>query len=123
MKNHFTNLQRKTRKLFLKGFIMVLIYFALTPAGFSANIKPNEEIHLKIQNGIIKDVLKEIESQCNFTFIYNDAYVNVNQTVSINCSDKPLNELLDEILTAVVLNIPLSTIILFLPMLPASRKR
>ena len=99
MKNHLTNLHQKIRKLFWKGFIMVLIYFTVTPAGFAVNIRPDESIHLKIKNGNIKEVLKEIESQCNFTFIYNDAYINVNQPISINCSDKPLQELLDEILT------------------------
>jgi len=99
MKKQLTNLQRKIRKLLLKSFIAVLMFFALAPVGFSANINPDEEIRLKIQNGNIKEALKEIESQCNFTFIYNDAYVNVNQPISIDCADKPLNELLDEILT------------------------
>jgi TonB-linked SusC/RagA family outer membrane protein len=100
MKKELTNLQRKIRKLLLKNFIMMLIFLAITPLGVSAKINPDEEIHLKIQNGNIKEVLKEIESQCNFTFIYNDAYINVNQPISIDCSNKPLDELLDEILTA-----------------------
>ncbi|MBN2762064.1 MAG: SusC/RagA family TonB-linked outer membrane protein, partial [Bacteroidales bacterium] len=99
MKSLLTNLKRTIGKFFPKGFFMVLMLSALIPAGYSADLNPDEAIHLKIRNGIIKQVLKEIESQCNFTFIYNDAYVNVNQPISIDCSDKPLNELLDEILT------------------------
>lgn len=100
MKNQLTNLQRKLMKLLLKGFMTALIFAAFVPSGFSARFNPDDEIHLKIMNGNIKEVLKEIENQCNFTFIYNDAYVNVNQSISIDVSHKPLQELLDEILTA-----------------------
>jgi TonB-dependent starch-binding outer membrane protein SusC len=97
MKNYAINLKRCMSFSF-KGFIAVLLLLAFNfkvSAGFNL---PDEKIQLKIENGTIKEALREIERQCQFTFIYNDANVNVNQHISVSCSDKSLSDLLDEIL-------------------------
>lgn len=98
MKNYFTNLQQKFMRLHLKSFISIFLLFAGFLPVSAANINPNESIQLKIENGTIKEVLRQIENQCSFTFIYNDATINVNEKISLVCSGKPLAELLDEIL-------------------------
>ena len=61
-------------------------------------MSPDEKIQLRIENGTIKEALREIERQCQFTFIYNDANINVNQHITVSCSDRSLPDLLDEIL-------------------------
>ncbi|MGD2035753.1 MAG: TonB-dependent receptor, partial [Bacteroidales bacterium] len=49
-------------------------------------------------NVTLKDALKEIEKQSDFTFLYNDASINVNQTVTVSANELSIKELLDEVL-------------------------
>jgi TonB-dependent starch-binding outer membrane protein SusC len=97
MKNYETNL-KKCMSLTLKGFIAVFLLLAFTAKVSAGPYVPDEKIQLKIENGTIKEALREIERQCQFTFIYNDANINVNQHITLSCSDKSLSDLLDEIL-------------------------
>ncbi|MBN1416390.1 MAG: TonB-dependent receptor [Bacteroidales bacterium] len=97
MKNQLTNLKRWLN-LILKGLTAALLLLVLSLKGSASFYVPDDKIQLKIENGTIKEALKEIERQCNFTFIYNDANINVNQLISVSCYDKSLRDLLDEIL-------------------------
>ncbi|MBP1669971.1 MAG: SusC/RagA family TonB-linked outer membrane protein, partial [Bacteroidetes bacterium] len=97
MKNHETNL-KKSMSLASKGFIAALLLLAFTFKVSAVSYVPDEKIQLRIENGTIKEALREIERQCQFTFIYNDANINVNQHISVSCADRTLPDLLDEIL-------------------------
>jgi TonB-linked SusC/RagA family outer membrane protein len=97
MKNHETNL-KKCMSLASKGFIAAFLLLAIHLRVSAGPYVPDEKIQLRIENGTIKEALREIERQCQFTFIYNDANVNVNQHITLSCSDKSLPDLLDEIL-------------------------
>jgi len=97
MKNHETNL-KKCMSLAMKGFIAAFLLLAFNTRVSAGSYVPDGKIQLTIENGTIKEALREIERQCQFTFIYNDANINVNQHITVSCSDKLLPDLLDEIL-------------------------
>lgn len=54
-------------------------------------------LNLNMEKTAIKNVLKEIEHQSEFTFIYDNTKINVNKEVSISLEGKTINETLDEL--------------------------
>ncbi len=85
------------RKLLsVMGFsLILLIVFTLnTNAGrFSRDSK----FELNLNNVTIKDVLREIESQSDITFLYNNSDLDVSKIVSINGLDMEITEVLNKI--------------------------
>jgi TonB-linked SusC/RagA family outer membrane protein len=85
------------RKLFvfLKFSSIILIVFALnTNAGIFSR---DSKFELSLTNVSIKDVLREIESQSEITFLYNNSDLDVSKIVSINGLDLEITEILNKI--------------------------
>ena len=58
----------------------------------------SEKVQLKVDNVTLKDALKEIERQSDFTFLYNDASIDVSQVVTVSTNETTVKEILDAIL-------------------------
>lgn len=100
MKKHLTNLTNLlpvNRSLRAIGTMLLVFAVSFSTAMASENLL-SERIHLSVENVTLKDALKEIERQSTFTFLYNDASIDVNQTVSVSASELSIKDLLDEIL-------------------------
>jgi TonB-linked SusC/RagA family outer membrane protein len=87
MKKHLTN-PRKTMHEKTMNFSV----FA------SSETLLSERVQLKVDNVTLKDALKEIERQSDFTFLYNDASIDVNQVVTVSTKEVTVKEILDAIL-------------------------
>lgn len=57
-----------------------------------------ERVQLLVDNATLKDALKEIERQSDYTFLYNDAFIDMNQKVSVSAEALSVKELLDAVL-------------------------
>ena len=79
------------------GTLVLLVALSLSPVKAGENFL-SEKVHLKVDNVTLKDALKEIERQSTFTFLYNDALIDVNQTISYSSKEQTVKELLDQIL-------------------------
>ena len=78
--------------------ILVLV-FAINSSPVMAGVNLlSEVIYLEVENVTLKDALKEIERQSEFTFLYNDASIDVGQTVSLSANELSIKELLNEVL-------------------------
>ncbi|MGM9802932.1 MAG: TonB-dependent receptor [Muribaculaceae bacterium] len=53
---------------------------------------------MKLDQVTVKNALLAIESRCNYTFLYNDAEIDVNRKVSINAKNEELRSVLRKIL-------------------------
>lgn len=62
------------------------------------------DIKLSLKNTSIKEVLKEIEKQTDYTFLYNDVKIDVNQKIDVNVNSANLQEILDQILQGTEIN-------------------
>ncbi len=62
------------------------------------NYAQNKQLSVTFSNAPLKKVLKEIEKQSEFYFMYNDAKLDVQQKVSVNLNDGNIYELLDKVL-------------------------
>jgi TonB-linked SusC/RagA family outer membrane protein len=102
MNKQLTNLQKPLpmrRKQFSMIWGIALLFLAFNFSTVAANVKMlSEKVQLRVENVSIKDALKEIERQCEFTFLYNDASINVNQTITVSSKEQTVEELLDKIL-------------------------
>lgn len=87
--NHFFKIRMKITALFL--FIGILSVYAENT--FSQNAK----VSIKKYNVQLEKVLAEIEKQTDYLFIYNDK-VETTRKVSVNVSDKPVSQVLDDVL-------------------------
>jgi hypothetical protein len=81
----------------ITGTFVLLLALSLSPVFAGENFL-SEKVHLKVDNVTLKDALKEIERQSTFTFLYNDALIDVNQTISYSSKEQTVKELLDQIL-------------------------
>ncbi len=93
------NISPKTRNPILKItklallFLFVCIWEATASLSYSQVTKLNLEV-----NGTILQVLKSIENQSEFTFVYKLDEVNLNENVSVDMKNKSINEVLDALL-------------------------
>jgi len=77
---------------FIYGFVLVSFFLSSFQDGFSQNIT------LKFKDTPLKTVLKEIQKQSDYRFVYNDNLVNANALITVDVSAQNINTVLDEIL-------------------------
>jgi TonB-linked SusC/RagA family outer membrane protein len=65
---------------------------AVAGANFEAR-----KVTLNVTNGVLKSVLKSIEKQSGYTFVYRNAVLDDKTRVSIQCTDKPVANVLTQL--------------------------
>ncbi|MCT4645972.1 MAG: SusC/RagA family TonB-linked outer membrane protein, partial [Carboxylicivirga sp.] len=58
----------------------------------------DKEINVKSMHSSIKEVLRHIEEVSNYSFVYNQAAINVDQVVTVQTEKQSIMDILDEIL-------------------------
>jgi TonB-dependent starch-binding outer membrane protein SusC len=95
--NHFVNFSEfivSSNKLLAMKFtvLLILVSFFKVSANYS-----QENLTVKMENTPIKSILKEIERQTEFTFLYDNSKVNVNQEKTVTIENKSIENVLDEL--------------------------
>jgi TonB-linked SusC/RagA family outer membrane protein len=103
MKKHLSKpkklLNAKIISLGLKVSVLLTLTLTMSFSAFAAGeLLLSERVQLTVDNVTLKDALREIERQSEFTFLYNDASIDVNQAVTLSTTDLTVKELLDEVL-------------------------
>lgn len=75
--------------------IVIFILMAIYPLSASAYA---QEVSLKLTNSTLESVLKEIEEQSEYYFLYNNRQIDVKQLVSIHCEDRSVESALSAVL-------------------------
>lgn len=77
---------------------MIKLKSALLCLTFSSSVLftngQNSKINLSSQNNRLKDVIKEIENQSDYLFVYNTNEIDLNQRASVRMQDEPLEKVL-----------------------------
>jgi TonB-dependent starch-binding outer membrane protein SusC len=103
MKKHLTNPKKQMHEKIsaLVFRVLGIATLALT-INFSAFASTesllSERVQLQVDNVTLKDALKEIERQSEFTFLYNDASIDVNQVVTVSTRELTVKQMLDAVL-------------------------
>jgi TonB-linked SusC/RagA family outer membrane protein len=78
----------------LTTFFFFVSTFALIASG---TYSQNKTITINQENALVKDILKEIEDQSGYFFIYNNEFVDVYRKIDIHVKDQTIDRLLDAI--------------------------
>ncbi len=102
MKKDVLFLKYNKEKLFINKLFLVmrfsLVLFAVCMININANIfSQDSKIQLDLTNVTIKEVLREIETQSEITFLYNNKDLDVSRIVSIQGVELDVAEALNEI--------------------------
>ena len=85
-----------TKKVFrimkVTTFLLFVMFFQVSAGVFSQN---RGLINLKAENESLKEILRLVENQSKYRFLYNSNNINVEQTKSIDCQGKSIDEVLD----------------------------
>jgi len=73
-------------------FLLFAMFFQVSAAVFSQN---SGLISLKADNESVKEILRLIEDQSKYRFLYNSNNIDVEQKKSIDCQAKSIEEVLD----------------------------
>jgi hypothetical protein len=74
-------------------FMVVSTTMAFSAATYSQNTK----LSVNLEDATVRDVIKAIEEQSEFLFLYQEGQVDLNRRVSIRAEGKQLQEILDEV--------------------------
>ena len=90
--------QKKQKKVFrimkISFIISFICLFQLSATVYSQN----GLFTIETNNTTMRDLFHEVEQQSSFRFFYNDVLIDIDQKVSIDVSDKRIDELMDIVL-------------------------
>ncbi|NEW81584.1 MAG: TonB-dependent receptor [Mariniphaga sp.] len=78
----------------LTGFLILVALVQATASVYSQNTL----LSLNMKNSSLKAVFREIENQSEFTFLYNDAKIDVNKEVSVEFQSSKVEDVLNKVL-------------------------
>lgn len=93
----FTQLTKKGSVLFFRNAPALLLFLIVLPAHVSGSYAQEMRLTLSLKDVTLKEALREIEQQSEFTFVYNDAMIDVEQRVSITVRNASIHKLLPEL--------------------------
>jgi TonB-linked SusC/RagA family outer membrane protein len=87
-------LQKVFRIMKLTVFLLLL---SVINVFASKSYSQTKVLNLDMKNSTVKEVLRNIEKQSEFVFMYSEKLIDVNREVSVNVKNKKINEVLDEL--------------------------
>lgn len=101
MNNILYNEQSIANYLLLKNTIRVMkilfVFLFVCSLSIYANDAYSQKVTMEMKNSTVLDVLKEIESETGFLFVYNKEDLNLKREVSVHADDKMLTEVLSQL--------------------------
>lgn len=94
VKSHCLNIKKIPRSMRLT---IMLFIFTIGLIHATDNYAQTAIVSLNAHNQTIESVLKEIESQSEFDFFFNNKHVNLNRRVTVNAESSNIFQVLDEI--------------------------
>ena len=92
----FFSCKRRKILLTMKLLLCFILFSMLNVSG--SIFSQSATFDLAVNGRTVKEVFKEIESQSNFRFLYNDDFVGLHRVVSFNTKDNNIDEVLGKLL-------------------------
>jgi len=96
--DEYSNDQTLLRKLFLRMKLIVALICIVGLTGSYASVYSQQtKLNLNVQKTMVKDVLKLIEDQSEFSFMYNASKIDVNREVDLQVEKTSVEDILKKI--------------------------
>jgi TonB-linked SusC/RagA family outer membrane protein len=82
----------------------LLLLLSVISVSASKTYSQTKTLTLCIKNSTVKEVLKNIEEQSEFVFMYSEKLIDVNREVTVDIEDQKINEVLDELFADAAVN-------------------
>ena len=83
------------------GLILLIVSMGTI---YASAYSQNRDITLEAKNISLKEVIKQIERQSDYTFFYNEDYVDLSQVVSLTANKKDIAVVLNSLCSQAKLN-------------------
>jgi len=93
----FLSYQIIRRKLLLRMKLIAILICIIGLTGSFASYSQQTKLSLNVKNTSVKDVLKMIEDQSDFSFMYNASKINVYREININVEQSSISNILNKI--------------------------
>jgi TonB-linked SusC/RagA family outer membrane protein len=94
----------KRTQIFRVMKIGLMLLFVSMGTIYASAYSQNRDITLNATNTSLKEVIKQIEKQSDFTFFYNEDYVDLSQSVSLKANKKDIAVVLNSLCSQAKLN-------------------
>lgn len=78
--------------------ISAFLFFVATLPISASVYSQNAKLSVDVENKTIREVLKNIESQSDFRFFYNDGFNDLNKVVDFSAKNKGIEEILNQLM-------------------------
>ncbi|WP_205461791.1 TonB-dependent receptor [Mangrovibacterium lignilyticum] len=75
--------------------VLILICIVGLTGSYGSVYSQQSKLDIRVQNTAIKDILKQIEENTDYSFMYNASQIDVYKTLDINVENKSVEEILD----------------------------
>jgi len=93
----FLSYQIIRRKLLLRMKLIAILICIIGLTGSFASYSQQTKLSLNVKNTSVKDVLKMIEDQSDFSFMYNASRINIYREIDLNIEKNSMEETLKKI--------------------------
>ena len=84
--------------LLIMKLIIVMICFTGLLSGIGANTyAQNTKLNMNLKNVTVKEVLQQIESQSEFSFMFDNNKINVNRKFDVLAEGQTIGTILDQL--------------------------
>lgn len=80
----------------IKHFLIIVIGLFVTMGGYSQNL--NQKITIQASQIDLKEFFRQVEQKTTYTFVYRDIILDEKKDISVNATDKSLEEVLNQVL-------------------------
>src|SRR5690554_6492559 len=94
-------LQKVLRIMKLTVFLLLLSVISVFA---SKSYSQTKVLNLDLKNNTVKEVLRNIEEQSEFVFMYSEKLIDVNRQVSVNVKNQKINDVLDKLFAGTDVN-------------------
>jgi len=81
------------RVMKLTAILILVLTLHVSATGYSQNTR----LSMNLRNSSVKDILRHIEEQSDYRFIYNNEAINLDRKVDLIIDNKKVEEVLDEL--------------------------
>lgn len=86
------------KRILVIGKCLFLLSLGLPLMSFTMQAKQPEVVTLSKNGSSLRSVLSEIEKSTSYSFLYNEKLIDTDQTVTVNVKERPVAEVLNDIL-------------------------